>query len=304
MKLSEISSGKIVAFGAISMGSSKGMVAKWYQSGQKGSSAAHPNTARIAYIRGMPLGLLRRILPTPPAPVRERMHEVAGRSLLMRIVTSDRARRLTLRIETGGRGLRVTVPPGVGEAEIDRFVSRHTGWLEQRLSKLPDRPQVRPGVKIPLRGVPHLIVHEPGRRGTVLVETIGGGPALVVCGDRRHLARRIADFLKREAKGDIEKLVARHAATVGRKAKSVRFKDTSSRWGSCTADGGLSFSWRIMMAPPAVIDYLVAHEVAHLKEMNHGPKFWALCEKLCPDTKRCRAWLKRNGGALQAIGFE
>jgi predicted metal-dependent hydrolase len=252
----------------------------------------------------MPIGLLRRLSrPTLP-PVRERVHEVAGRSLPLKIVTSERARRLTLRIETGGRGLRVTIPPGVGEAEVDRFVLRHAGWLEQRLAKLPDRPQARPGVKIPLRGVPHLIVHEPGRRGTVSAETVDGRPALVVCGDRRHLPRRLADFLKKEAKRDIDALVARHAATVGRKAKSIRFKDTSSRWGSCTADGALSFSWRIMMAPPMVIDYLVAHEVAHLKEMNHGPKFWALCEKLCPETKRCRAWLKRNGGALQAIGFE
>ncbi|TIO80025.1 MAG: M48 family metallopeptidase, partial [Mesorhizobium sp.] len=74
--------------------------------------------------------------------------------------------------------------------------------------------------------------------------------------------------------------------------------------GSCTSEGNLSFSWRIMMAPPAVINYLVAHEVAHLKEMNHGPKFWKLCEKLCPDTDRCKDWLKRNGGALQAIVFE
>ena len=84
----------------------------------------------------------------------------------------------------------------------------------------------------------------------------------------------------------------------------MRFKDTTSRWGSCTADGKLAFSWRIMMAPPTVIDYLVAHEVAHLKEMNHGPKFWALCRKLCPRTDEARAWLKRNGGALQAIGFD
>ena len=91
---------------------------------------------------------------------------------------------------------------------------------------------------------------------------------------------------------------------MGRKAKAIRFKDTSSRWGSCTADGSLSFSWRIMMAPPPVIDYLVAHEVAHLREMNHGPRFWKLCKELCTDTERCKAWLKRNGSALQAISFE
>ena len=126
----------------------------------------------------------------------------------------------------------------------------------------------------------------------------------MVFGDRRHLPRRIVDFLKREAKKDIEALVETHTAAVGRKAKAVRFKDTASRWGSCTSDGNLSFSWRIMMAPRPVINYLVAHEVAHLKEMNHGAKFWRLCETLCPDTERCKAWLKKNGSALQAIGFE
>jgi predicted metal-dependent hydrolase len=224
--------------------------------------------------------------------------------LPLRIVENERARRLTLRIDAGGRGLRMTVPPGLRHGEVENFLDRHRGWLEQRLAKVPERPQVRPGIRIPVRGVPHLIVHEPGKRGTVEVSRDEGGPVLIVHGDRLHLPRRIADFLKREARREIEALVAKHTGTVGRRAKAIRFKDTSSRWGSCTSDGSLSFSWRIMMAPSPVIDYLVAHEVAHLKEMNHGPKFWKLCTELCPDTKRCKDWLKRNGGALQAIHFE
>jgi predicted metal-dependent hydrolase len=114
----------------------------------------------------------------------------------------------------------------------------------------------------------------------------------------------VADFLKRQARKEIEALAGRHSASVGRKVKAIHFKDTTSRWGSCTADGNLSFSWRIMMAPGPVINYLVAHEVAHLKEMNHGAKFWKLCEELCPDTERCKAWLKKNGNALQAIAFD
>ena len=252
----------------------------------------------------MSFGFFRNLTRPASSPVVEREHSVAGRTLPLKIVENDRARRLTLRIDAGGQGLRITVPPGLKRGEVENFLHRHQGWLEQRLAKLPDRPQVRPGVKIPLRGVPHLIVHEPGRRGTVSVENGADGPTLVVHGDRLHLPRRVADFLKREAKHEIEALVARHTATVGRSAKAIRFRDTSSRWGSCTSDGNLSFSWRIMMAPGPVTNYLVAHEVAHLKEMNHGPNFWALCEKLCPDTKRCKAWLKKNGSALQAIQFE
>lgn len=251
----------------------------------------------------MAFGFFSRPAKPRPAPVRERVHVVAGRELPLKIVENDRARRLTLRIEAGGRGLRVTVPPGLRQSEVESFLDRHLGWLETRLAKLPDRPQVRPGVKLPLRGQPHLIVHEPGKRGTVTAGSEAGQPVLIVHGERRHLPRRLADFLRREAKRDIEALVDRHTAKVGRKARAVRFRDTTSRWGSCTADGTLSFSWRIMMAPPTVIDYLVAHEVAHLKEMNHGPKFWALCRELCPRTDEARAWLKRNGGALQAIEF-
>lgn len=252
----------------------------------------------------MSFGFFRSLAKTPRSPVEEREHHVAGRTLPLRIVENERARRLTLRIDAGGQGLRVTVPPGLRSGEVEKFLHRHQGWLEQRLAKVPERPQVRPGIKIPFRGVPHLIVHEPGKRGTVAVGNDGSAPCLVVHGERLHLPRRIADFLKREAKREIEVLVARHTAAVGRKAAAIRFRDTTSRWGSCTADGTLSFSWRIMMAPAPVINYLVAHEVAHLKEMNHGPKFWKLCGELCPDTERCKAWLKRNGGALQAIQFE
>ncbi|MCC2689078.1 MAG: hypothetical protein K0S21_1881 [Rhizobiaceae bacterium] len=264
-----------------------------------------PSThANHGYAAVMPFGFIKRAGPRRPIPVQEREHIVAGRTLPLKIVENDRARRLTLRIDTGGQGLRITIPPGLRQGEVDLFLSRQQGWLEQRLAKVPKRPQVRPGIKIPLRGVPHLIVHEPARRGTVSVGSIEGTPVLFVHGDRRHLPRRLADFLKREARREIEALVEGHCKAIGRRAKAVRFRDTSSRWGSCTSDGTLSFSWRIMMAPAPVINYLVAHEVAHLKEMNHGLKFWKLCEALCADTDRCKAWLKRNGGALQAIQFE
>ncbi|WP_295814585.1 SprT family zinc-dependent metalloprotease [uncultured Nitratireductor sp.] len=254
----------------------------------------------------MTLGFLNKMIGLKvAAPPAERVHRVAGRELPLRIVENARARRLTLRIEPGGRGLRVTVPPGLSRSrEVEDFLNRHAGWLEEKLKKLPERPLVRPGIKIPVRGAPHLIVHEPGRRGAAHIATRNGEAVLLVHGDLEHLPRRVADFLKREAKRDIEALVAKHTVTVGRRARAIRFRDTKSRWGSCTSDGVLSFSWRIMMAPPLVIDYLVAHEVAHLREMNHGARFWRLCRELCPETDRCKDWLKRNGTALQAIGFE
>src|SRR5690606_22466430 len=138
----------------------------------------------------MAFGLLR--IPLKPAgqPVELREHRVAGRTLPLRIVENERARRLPLRIDAGGRGLRVTVPPGLRQGEVEKFLDRHRGWLEQRLAQVPERPQVRPGIKIPLRGVPHLIVHEPGSRGTVEIARDATGPILIVRGDRLHLPRR------------------------------------------------------------------------------------------------------------------
>lgn len=252
----------------------------------------------------MVLSLFRATGAKPDMNKGERTHQVAGRVLPLRVVENPRATRLTLRIDAGGKGLRVTVPPGLPSREVDRFLQRYEGWIETHIAKLPAHPAVRAGIRLPIRGIPHLIAHEPGKRGTVDVG-IGadGKPILTAYGDEKHLPRRIADHLKREVKRDIEALVIKHTQTVGRKATAVRFKDTKSRWGSCTSDGVLSFSWRIGMAPAPVINYLVAHEVAHLIEMNHGPQFWALCHKLCPDTERCKAWLKRNGSALQAIEF-
>ena len=251
----------------------------------------------------MVFGFLRTALKKAPPLNLERPHEVAGRTLPLRIIENSRAKRLTLRIDTGGKGLRVTVPSGIAMRDINEFILRHQGWLEAKLDKYPDRPKLRPGVKLPVRGVNHVIAHEPAKRGAVEQGLDEDGAYLIVHGDRAHLGRRLTDFLKREAKRDIEPMALALAARTSRKVKSIRFKDTSSRWGSCTSDGNLAFSWRIMMAPKPVIAYLVAHEVAHLTEMNHGPKFWKLCRDLCPDMERAKAWLKRNGSALQAIEF-
>lgn len=233
----------------------------------------------------------------------ERSHEVAGRILPLNIVEHQRARRLTLRIEAGGRGLRITVPPGITMEEISRFIGRHQHWLEARIGRMPDRERLEAGMKIPLRGVPHELVHRIGGRGVTRAVVGDGSPRIEVYGDAHHFGRRIADYLKREAKADLSTLVQRHAAAIGVRAGRISLRDTASRWGSCSSTGNLSFSWRIVMAPPPVIDYLAAHEVAHLKQMNHSADFWKLCRELCPKTAECKDWLKRNGAKLHAIPF-
>jgi hypothetical protein len=118
------------------------------------------------------------------------------------------------------------------------------------------------------------------------------------------MPRRVADFLKREAHRDIEAAVARHARSIGVKPKRIAVRDTVSRWGSCSATGGLSFSWRLILAPPFVLDYLAAHEVAHLVHLNHSPKFWSLLRRACPETNRAEAWLKAHGANLHRYGAE
>jgi predicted metal-dependent hydrolase len=125
---------------------------------------------------------------------------------------------------------------------------------------------------------------------------------LHVPGQPEFVARRVTNWLRGEARRDLERAVTRHAEALRRKPTRIRVADPKSRWGSCSSKGVLTFSWRLVLAPPRVLDYLVAHEVAHLKEMNHGSKFWALVERLDPDYEVARAWLNNSGVALSSVG--
>jgi predicted metal-dependent hydrolase len=233
----------------------------------------------------------------------ERTLQVADRTLPLTIREHGQATRITLRIEPGGRALRLTVPRGLKVREIDAFLLRHDGWLRTKLARFHSEERLRPGGMITLRGTPHRIVHTGSLRGLTEAAVEDGEPVIRVSGMEDHLGRRLEAFLKKEARKDLERLVARHAAMIGKPVKSLSMKDTRSRWGSCSWQGNLSFSWRIVMAPPEIIDYLAAHEVAHLKEMNHGPEFWSLCGRLCPGTDHARRWLKSHGSQLHAIDF-
>jgi predicted metal-dependent hydrolase len=215
----------------------------------------------------------------------------------------ERATRITLRIEPGGRALKMTIPHGLAAREVNAFLDRHQGWLLTKLAKFASETRLEAGGEILLRGIRHRIEHTGSLRGLTEATEIEGRPVLRLSGMPEHGARRIATFMKKEARADLERLVAVHAGRIGAKVASISMKDTRSRWGSCSSEGNLSFSWRIVMAPPMVIDYLAAHEVAHLKEMNHGPKFWALCKKLCPQMEEAKIWLKRHGTQLHTIDF-
>ena len=212
------------------------------------------------------------------------------------------ARRYTLRVKAASRAIVLTMPPRGTLREAKAFALRNGAWIAARLKRLPDAIPFADGVEVPLRGVMHTIVHRAQTRGTVWIEMGDDGALLCVAGDTAHVGRRVRDFLKREAKRDLDAASRRYAAALGVAAKRISVRDQVSRWGSCTAGGVLSYSWRLILSPPHVLDYLAAHEVAHLVEMNHSRAFWRVVARICPDWQRAKGWLTTHGNALHRFG--
>jgi predicted metal-dependent hydrolase len=221
------------------------------------------------------------------------------RVALKRVAT---ARRFTLRVRSATRDVVLTLPPRGSLAAAREFATRHAAWIGARLARLPHPVGLAAETFVPFRGVDHRIVHCPDRRGTAWTEqSPSGGHLLCVAGDAAHLDRRVRDFLKKQAKLDLTAAVARHTAALGVPARTIGLRDTTSRWGSCSASGALNFCWRLIMAPPFVLDYLAAHEVAHLVHLDHSPRFWAVANRLSPDVDRAEAWLKAHGAGLHRV---
>jgi hypothetical protein len=211
---------------------------------------------------------------------------------------SARARRVSLRIDARAGEVVVTLPMRAGRRAGMALLTTHAAWVMQRLAALAPPLAFAPGVEVPLGGRPHVIRHDPAARGGAFLD----GATIVVSGAPEFLPRRVRDFLRAEAKRRIAALAEGHAAALGVKIAAIRLKDTNSRWGSCAPDGTLAFSWRLVMAPEAVLDYVVAHEVAHLRELNHSPRFWAHVARLSPNREAAQDWLRENGPALLRIG--
>ncbi len=223
---------------------------------------------------------------------------------LVRVRRHRQARRYTLRIHAATREVLLTMPPRGSLKEARAFAEKHGGWIAARIGRLPEPAPFVHGMAIPLRGVDHMIVHRPDKRGTVWVEAEGAERKLCIAGAEAHLSRRLRDYLKREAKGDLEAASRAAADRLGVRIKRVSIRDQSSRWGSCSTTGVLSYSWRLILAPPFVLDYLAAHEVAHMVEMNHSRRFWRLVERICPHVTRAKTWLDVHGSNLHRYGLE
>ncbi len=215
------------------------------------------------------------------------------------IRVSPRARRVGLRIDAAERRVELVLPCGV-PAELGlRFLKDKRGWIAARLGALPGAVPFVEGAIVPVMDVPHRICRSLNSSAPPVV--VGGGE-IRVRDDPRHIPRRVQDHLAALALDELARRARPLAARIGRKVAKVSVRDTKSRWGSCAASGNLSFSWRLIFAPERVIDYVVAHEVAHLAEMNHGPRFWRLVESLAPGNAQPRAWLDRHRARLLAYG--
>lgn len=223
-----------------------------------------------------------------------------GRAVPLRVRRDARARRIVLRIDSLNDGAVVTVPARVPVREGLRLAHDKADWILDRLARLPPRIPFADGAVVPLRGNVCILRHDPIPSGRGVVRR--DGDMLWIAGRPEHLARRFSDWLKREARREIAALVAAKTATIGLRQGRIALRDTRSLWGSCSAKGDFSFCWRLILAPPFVLDYVVAHEVAHLKVRGHGPSFWRAVAALTDQTEAARAWLNREGEALHRYG--
>ncbi|HEX3884142.1 MAG TPA: SprT family zinc-dependent metalloprotease [Stellaceae bacterium] len=235
---------------------------------------------------------------TPLDDARRRAAELdLGAPVAIRL--SARARRISLRVTGGERGVELVLPRAASIEAGLTFLVQQRGWVAARVAALPAPAPFVDGAIVPVRGVPHLIRHEAARGAPPVAIAEG---EIRVGGDPAHIGRRVRDHLVRLAREELSARARACAERLGRKIGRIGVRDPSSRWGSCSSAGNLSFSWRLVMAPDAVIDYVVAHEVAHLAEMNHSARFWRLVETLAPDSAAPRAWLRRHRQRLLSYG--
>lgn len=211
---------------------------------------------------------------------------------------STRARRLSLRVSRLDGRVTLSLPRGASRRHALAFVEEKAGWIRRQLSLQPDLARPMPGDTLPFLGREHEIATHDGRG-----VRFDGGALLVPARDPDRTPARLAAFLKTHARDALAEASARHARALGRPHGRITLRDTRSRWGSCSAAGDLMYSWRLIMAPPRVLDYVAAHEVAHLAHMNHSPAFWAEVARLFPGYETERRWLHENAARLHRYRF-
>ncbi len=211
---------------------------------------------------------------------------------------SARARKLSLRISRLDGRATLTLPQRVPEREGMAFLRERESWLRGHLEAIEPEVAVALGGSVLFRGVSLPLVAGDVKRAR-LVEG-----ALVLPDDPEKTGKRVAAFMKLQARDALADASDRYSAALGKPYGRISLRDTRSRWGSCSSAGDLMYSWRLIMAPPEVLEYVAAHEVAHLQHMDHSARFWGAVDRLFPNHKDCRKWLREHGGALHRVRFD
>lgn len=222
----------------------------------------------------------------------------------LRLQVSKRARRMALRLDTKERVVYLVVPAKADMTTAKNFAKEYKHWIQEKIDALPEPVAFHDGTIIPLfgRNVEIRVNYDSSLKRT----SIELKPRILLVNtnkkDQKEVSDRIMRFLKKEATRVIRALAVEKAARLGKTIANVSVRDTRSRWGSCAEDGNLSFSWRLIFAPWEALDYVVAHEVAHLVHMNHGKTFWNLCARISTDYETGRDWMRDHGHELMSFG--
>ncbi len=231
-------------------------------------------------------------------PVENYIVELNKGSVDLTILRNPRARRMTLRVDPKPGAATLVAPPFLDTRTAMRFVRENADWLTEKLSQQSIPVPFVHGSEIPFRGRIHRIEGLRTLRGTV----VRRNQTIYVPGGRDHLARRLTEWLKDEARVALSAATTEHAVALGGDLGRITVRDQKSRWGSCSPDGNISFSWRLIMAPPGILDYVAAHEAAHLVQMNHSQAFWKLVARRIKDPEAATQWLRENGPDLYRYG--
>ncbi len=212
-----------------------------------------------------------------------------GSEIPLVIERNSRAKRIRLKINRSGRAVLI-LPVRASRRAGLLFAGSKSDWIADQLRRLPQKNVFHDGMSFSFLGRSVVIHHSPAaRRGVWLA-----GDVIWVSGQAEHLPRRVLDFLKKEFAAYALKKAREEAARIQTNVQKVTVRDTVSRWGSCSKSGHLNFSWRLGLAPLFVTDYVIAHEVSHLVQMNHSAAFWQIVGELCPEYRKAEQWLKKN----------
>lgn len=213
----------------------------------------------------------------------------------IRVKASLRARRMALKVDARQGDVVLTLPHGTPLKKAHDFIAQNADWISRQRRSIVQPEKAYAGMTLSVAGVEYQVRHQPGR-GVSRME----GNEIIIHGAAEHFSRRLKDFLKKEAENILTAAARIKLQKLNLSLKTVSIRDPKTRWGSCAPDGRLMFSWRLILAPPDVMDYVVAHEVAHRVHMNHGKKFWMLCASMTPNAAESRRWLRTQGTKLMA----